>query len=240
MRLLFIRHGEPDYTNDTLTEKGMREAAFLAERGKDWKIDGFYVSCLGRARRTAEPLEKALGRQAVVLDWLQEFRGRVDRKYGEKDGLPWDFLPAFWTGYPELYDKDRWYEAEVMQKSGDAPSVKEVYLETCRELDALLKQWGYEREKGYYRVKGNRDVTLVLVCHMGITFIMLSHLLGMAFPPLIHGCFLPPSSVTSVCSEEVEKGIAYFRCQGMGDVRHLYANGEPVSECGYFTEAFQK
>ena len=26
MRILFIRHGDPDYLNDTLTEKGCREA----------------------------------------------------------------------------------------------------------------------------------------------------------------------------------------------------------------------
>lgn len=34
MRLLFIRHGDPDYVHDTLTEKGHREAALLAERAQ--------------------------------------------------------------------------------------------------------------------------------------------------------------------------------------------------------------
>lgn len=32
MRLLIIRHGDPDYAVDSLTEKGRREAEFLAER----------------------------------------------------------------------------------------------------------------------------------------------------------------------------------------------------------------
>ena len=32
MRILFIRHGDPDYANDTLTEKGRREASALAAR----------------------------------------------------------------------------------------------------------------------------------------------------------------------------------------------------------------
>ena len=32
MRILLIRHGDPDYVNDTLTEKGRREAALLAKR----------------------------------------------------------------------------------------------------------------------------------------------------------------------------------------------------------------
>ena len=35
MRILFIRHGDPDYINDTLTKKGHREAKLLAERAAD-------------------------------------------------------------------------------------------------------------------------------------------------------------------------------------------------------------
>lgn len=50
MRLIFIRHGEPDYEHDSLTEKGWREAKLLAARTKDWHVDDFYVSPLGRAR----------------------------------------------------------------------------------------------------------------------------------------------------------------------------------------------
>ena len=32
MKLLLIRHGDPDYERDSLTEKGHKEAALLAER----------------------------------------------------------------------------------------------------------------------------------------------------------------------------------------------------------------
>ena len=55
MRLLFIRHGEPDYEKDYLTEKGFREAEYLAEYLADVKIDACYVSPLGRAKDTAAP-----------------------------------------------------------------------------------------------------------------------------------------------------------------------------------------
>ncbi len=41
MRLIFIRHAEPDYSIDSLTEKGWREAKLLAERTKRWKVDEF-------------------------------------------------------------------------------------------------------------------------------------------------------------------------------------------------------
>lgn len=53
MRLIFIRHGEPDYVNDTLTEKGWREAELLAERISKWNVTEFYCSPLGRAKDTA-------------------------------------------------------------------------------------------------------------------------------------------------------------------------------------------
>ena len=53
MRILFIRHGDPDYVNDTLTEKGHREAALLAERAEDLNLGRCFVSPLGRARDTA-------------------------------------------------------------------------------------------------------------------------------------------------------------------------------------------
>lgn len=240
MRLIFIRHGDPDYEHDTLTPKGLREAALLGERVKDWDVDELYVSCLGRARKTAQPVEEALGKKAIILDWLQEYRAKIDGKYGRGDGLPWDFLPALRAQIPDLYDRKKWYETEIMGKSSDLPSVKEVYLETCEKLDELLAGYGCHREQGYYRVEAGSDKNIVIVCHMGITFVMLSHLLDIPFPALIHGIFLPPTSVTVLSSEEVEPGIAAFRCQGMGDVWHLHKGGEPISPRGYFAEVFQK
>ena len=38
MRLIFIRHGDPDYKNDGLTEKGMREAELIAKRVASWNV----------------------------------------------------------------------------------------------------------------------------------------------------------------------------------------------------------
>lgn len=53
MKLLFIRHGDPDYEIDSLTKKGWKEAALLAERVSQLEVKTFYVSPLGRARDTA-------------------------------------------------------------------------------------------------------------------------------------------------------------------------------------------
>ena len=73
MRILFIRHGDPDYANDTLTEKGHREAALLAERAESLNMGECFVSPLGRARHTADYCLKKTGKDARILSWLEEF-----------------------------------------------------------------------------------------------------------------------------------------------------------------------
>ena len=72
MKLFIIRHGDPDYTIDSLTEKGRKEAALLAERLKNVKIDHFYVSPLGRAQATAKYTLDAMDRTAETCPWLRE------------------------------------------------------------------------------------------------------------------------------------------------------------------------
>ncbi len=52
MRIIFVRHGEPDYSTDSLTENGKKEAEALAERTSKWNVDKFYVSPQGRAFST--------------------------------------------------------------------------------------------------------------------------------------------------------------------------------------------
>ena len=53
MRLLFIRHGDPDYEHDSLTPKGEREAELLADKMEGEQLTHIYISPLGRAQRTA-------------------------------------------------------------------------------------------------------------------------------------------------------------------------------------------
>ncbi len=51
MKLLIVRHGDPDYEHDTLTEKGWREAEYLSEELAKIDANAYYVSPLGRAKR---------------------------------------------------------------------------------------------------------------------------------------------------------------------------------------------
>ena len=94
MRILIIRHGDPDYKNDTLTEKGHREAALLAARYGKEKIDHFYSSPLGRARHTCDYVAKAHGRENDIIEqsWLKEFNHPLTLPSGRERNIPWDFI----------------------------------------------------------------------------------------------------------------------------------------------------
>ena len=73
MRLLIIRHGDPDYEHDSLTEKGKKEAKLLADYLEKEKIDYFYVSSYGRAKETAAPTLERHHATPVICEYLHEF-----------------------------------------------------------------------------------------------------------------------------------------------------------------------
>lgn len=73
MRLLFIRHGDPDYIHDCLTERGRREAAALAEMAEELRMGEIFLSPLGRAQETASYTLKKLGKTGETREFLQEF-----------------------------------------------------------------------------------------------------------------------------------------------------------------------
>ncbi len=238
MRIILIRHAEPNYEIDSLTPKGFREAELLAQRVKNWKVDRFFCSPLGRAQDTASFSMKACNAKAETLDWLQEFYYPIKEVGEEKTRIAWDFMPAFFTAQDDLHDKDKWMHTPLMQ-SGE---LAKYYSMVSDGLDSILAEYGYEvRGGGLYAVgeEAKRDATIVFFCHLGVSFVMLSHLLGIATPALWQGFFVAPSSVTVLGSEERICGEAAFRVQTMGDTRHLYEGGEPISASGYFTDAFQ-
>jgi probable phosphoglycerate mutase len=49
---------------------------------------------------------------------------------------------------------------------------------------------------------------------------------------------LPPSSVTTLITEERLPGQVWFRCTALGDTSHLYAAGEAISHHGCFREHY--
>ena len=228
MKLLIIRHGDPDYKNDTLTAAGWNEAKRLA--GRLDSITAVYTSPLGRARDTAAFTLEKLHMKAETLDWLQEFPVHMYDPEIDRIRVIWDWLPQVWTADPSYYDRYAWCHTPVMEEAG-APA---AYEKVCTGLDLLLAKHGYVRDGEIYRAAHpNRD-TIALFCHFGLECVLLSHLLGVSPMPLWHGTCAAPTSVTTVVTEERREGIASFRMTGFGDTSHL----EEVSFSARFCETF--
>ena len=81
MKLLIVRHGDPDYSIDSLTEKGWREAELLSKKLSKLDIKDFYVSTMGRAKDTASCTLKKMNRTATECDWLREFDILIHRPF---------------------------------------------------------------------------------------------------------------------------------------------------------------
>ncbi len=235
MRILIVRHGDPDYAIDGLTEKGKREVALLTERLVKEDLTAIYCSPLGRARATVAPTLERLGREAVILPFLREFNAkRIRVPYEDKDRECWDLLPEFAEENPLLYSPEHWREADFL-KNTEIPA---EYDRVCAALDALLAEHGYRREGFSYRaVRPNHD-TLALVCHFGVTAVLLSHILNCSPYSIWQNAVTLPTSVTTLYTEERREGRASFRCAGIGDLSHLYAGGEPPSFAARFCECF--
>ena len=236
MRLLIVRHGDPDYEHDTLTEKGWREAELLSERLSKLPVKEFYVSPLGRAKDTASLTLQKMNREAKECLWLREFDTKIDRPdCPDQKSIAWDWLPEDWTKEERFYQADHWFEVENMRKG----HVKELYDQVAAGLDEILARHGYAREGNYYRTaQGNTD-TVALFCHFGVECVMLSHLLHISPMPLWHGSCALPSSVTTLVTEERRKGIASFRMLSFGDLSHLYVHGEVPAFAARFCEVYE-
>lgn len=234
MRLLIIRHADPDYEKDSLTEKGWREAELLSEKLKNEKIDYFYVSPLGRARDTASLTLNKTNQTAKTCKWLREFHSPVKDPESGKRRIPWDLYPDYLLQNKDLFDSEKWNKTSLM-KSG---KVGKEYERVSTELDILLRVHGYKRSGLFYSVEKSNSDTLALFCHFGVECVLLAHLLNIPPVCLWQGLCAAPSSVTTLYTEERKDGTAAFRCASFGDTSHLYVGNEPPAFAGRFCETF--
>lgn len=223
MEILIVRHGDPDYSIDSLTEKGWREAELLSNKLEKMDIKEFYCSPLGRAKDTASLTLKKMNREAKIVAWLEEI-----------DDDCRDFLPSYWTNVEEYYSKDDWYKSDLMRTT----DAKKVCDFVAVELDKLLAEYGYVHEGNLFRVVRENHDRIVLFCHYGISGAILSHLTGIS-PVLYWQHFVAaPTSITTIVTEEREQGIAAFRMTSYGDTGHLYAADEEPAFAARFCECY--
>lgn len=227
MKLFIIRHGDPNYEIDSLTERGWQEAELLSDRLIKEDITKVYVSPLGRAQDTAKPFLRLSGLKAETKDWLREFplpAFQPMKKYGlaEKDSkcCPWDLdLRLFTMFSKQLSDNEHWFEHEIYTES----KAGEYACMVGRELDRLLSENGLDREEYFYKINNNfnENANIAIFCHMGLGSLLVANLAHIA-PPLYWQMFrVMPTSVSTITFKKREDGLVQSKIFSVGDTTHL-------------------
>lgn len=235
MKIIIIRHGDPNYALDCLTEQGKKEASLLADYLKDEKIDYVYVSPLGRAQETCNYYLNKTNKSATTYEWLKEFGNGMTYEYitGMRHG--WDFMPDYWTKNDIFFDKDNWMNYEDYKKSG----LDLEYKRVVSEFDKLIEKHGYKRNNNLYEVTNSSHDTIAFFCHFGLESVLLSRLLNVSPFILWHQTCALSTSVTRVVTEERQKGIASFRMIEFGCQNHLRNANEDSTTSALFKECYE-
>jgi len=212
MEILLIRHGDPDYANDSLTPRGVSEARQLAAALQRQPLDQLYVSPLGRAQETCAFTAEAKAMQPVTLDWLRE--------RGIKRGpvYLWEAPGEMFLGTETLPTQNDW-------ATGEMPEGAEQFARVRDGFDALLSEHGYLRDGHSYRVVQPSDARVALFGHKGVILTLLADVLHWALPMVFVSLHIHPTGVTRLetieqddCSGAVR---AHLKALAINDLSHL-------------------
>ena len=180
MRIIFVRHGEPDYARDSLTEQGRIQAKACAERLRYEGIEEIWSSPLGRAAETAAAVSEALELPVRTLDFMRELHwGSMDGSPLPADGHPWELADLLAAEGWDLTNPG-WREHPYFSNN----KVTEEADHVARKTDEWLLSLGYERRGSYYRCmrQDDRQKTVALFCHGGSSAAAMGHIMNLAFP----------------------------------------------------------
>ena len=209
MEILLVRHGDPDYANDGLTERGVTEARQLAKALSGLPIDDLYVSPLGRAQMTCALTAEAKNIAPATLDWLRE-RGI---KRGEV--YLWEAPGAMFLQMDTLGTQNDWF-----LPNGTMPEGSEQFERVRAGFDDLMRSYGYVRQGHRYRVESGSNKRIALFCHKGVILTLLADILHWALPMIFVSLHIHPSGVTRLEMVECD-GFAHLKALAINDLSHL-------------------
>ena len=226
MRLLIIRHADPDYENNTITEAGHEESKALAVRLQKEKITDIVCSPLQRAMDTMEYTRKLTGIVPVFHDWLQEFEW-TGIAPGYKN--PWDIPGDVLLGFPQCGLLDGWHTIPCF----DGQKVLDDYRQRTVLFDAFLSEQGYVRRGLFYEETKQNEKNMAVFCHAGLGTALISHLLNLPLPLAWAHMWLAPTSVTTLVFNKRDSAFVVPKCISLGDTSHLYSDDLEIRFRGY-------
>ena len=218
MRLYIIRHADPDYENDTITEFGMAEAAALSHRMERENIDRIYCSSMNRAIKTMEYTRDVTGIKPVICDWMREveWSDTID-DYNN----PWDMPGEKLLNEPDLPTASNWMDNPFF----DGPRVNADLQERERHVEEFLMSLGYKREGAHFLELKENHEKVAMFCHAGFGNALTSYLLNIPLTLQWAGFWMAPTAVTVILFAKRTDNIVVPRCISYGDISHLYEAG---------------
>ena len=212
MFMYIIRHGEPDYTTDTLTELGVKQAELLSERFASVKFDRIFSSPLGREKQTAMPTCIKQKKDFEVLPWLSEnlaYDAMATNIEGKTD---WGF--AVQNTKIRTFDDARKHATSQSQAFCDS---------FASSFDGLLSELGYEKCDKGYQITANKYDRIAFFCHDGISRVLLSYALSIPFHVFCASFSIPHTGVTVLDFATTKDKLTAPRCLTLSDLSHLHS-----------------
>lgn len=237
MLLYFIRHGDPIYNPDSLTELGHVQAKALAKRLSILGFDKIYASSSIRALQTAEPTCQALGMEAEILDWCNEgYAWRDLTVKDERGNTYWAFQHAstcLFFSDPEIKALGKsWYD----HKFFDGTRFKEGFQRIENETDKFMASLGYihDREKNCYTVGHPTYNRVALFAHQGFGLAFLSALCDIPYPEFCTRFDMGHTGVTVIHIPGKEGERCIPKILQLSNDSHLYKEGVSTKYQNFF------
>ena len=221
MLLYIVRHGDPVYSTDSLTERGRLQAEAVGKRLFHSKIDRIFSSPMGRALETAEPACRLLGLEKNIEEWTHEIQS--ERLTPFPDGKMKSITNVQNTYYRENGNIDlpfeRAYECTGINQTQMKSAVQ--YIEEHGK--EFLERLGYKEENGVYRILRKNEEKVALFCHSAFARAWLSVLLHIPLHMMWASFVYTHTGVTVLEFKNNENGVTAPQCLCYSDVSHLYA-----------------
>lgn len=187
MKLIFVRHGAPDYANDCLTPLGVEQAEAASLRLSKEPIKTIFSSPFGRAVQTAQPTAEKLGLPIAILDFMHEVSWAPIEETKTLDEDPQAYHPWFFTRRMTAQGIDLSHTDYSTLECWENSTLRQCYERIAKESDEWLESLGYRRKGfGYECIRDNED-TIALFAHHGSGTCLFSHLLNLPVLSLFVG-----------------------------------------------------
>ena len=193
MLLFYVRHGDPDYVHDCLTELGQAQAEAIVSRMECVRPDRIFCSNLNRAYLTAKPTADRLGMKITEVDFLDEKKAYFDMRCEHKDGMYGDGKYSWSMDIPEYRELFVSPEVRKMDKEwyrhpafADHPGFGECMERVQKGTDAFLASLGYrhDHDRCCFVAERPNDERIAVFAHQGVGLVFLAALLDIPYPQI--------------------------------------------------------